>query len=86
MGSVRDGGHIAAVRAFDAEPERGIHVDQVRVSDYARNQAALQRLADMVASGALTLRVAETVPPASAGAAQQRLHAGGVRGRLVIVF
>ncbi|HEY1296155.1 MAG TPA: NADP-dependent oxidoreductase [Chloroflexota bacterium] len=86
LGAVRDGGHIAAVRAFDGEPERGIHVHQVRVSDYARNQAALQRLADMVASGALTLRVAETVPPASAGAAQQRLHLGGVRGRLVIVF
>jgi NADPH:quinone reductase-like Zn-dependent oxidoreductase len=86
LGCVRDGGHIAAVRAFDAEPERGIHVHQVRVSDYAQNQAALQGLADMVASGKLTLRVAETVPPSQAGAAQQRLHAGGVRGRLVIVF
>lgn len=86
LGAVRDGGHVAAVRAFDGEPERGIHVHQVRVSDYAHNQAALQQLADMVSAGALTLRVAKTVPPSEAGAAQQRLHSGGVRGRLVIVF
>jgi NADPH:quinone reductase-like Zn-dependent oxidoreductase len=86
LGAVRDGGHIAAVRAFDGEPERGIHVDQVRVSDYARNQVALQQLADMVAAGTLTLRVAETVAPSEAGTAQQKLRQGGVRGRLVIVF
>jgi NADPH:quinone reductase-like Zn-dependent oxidoreductase len=86
LGAIRDGGHIAAVRAFDGEPERGIHVDQVRVSDYARNQAALQQLADMVAAGTLSLRVCETVAPSEAGAAQQKLRNGGVRGRLVIVF
>jgi NADPH:quinone reductase-like Zn-dependent oxidoreductase len=86
LGAVHDGGHIACVRAFDGEPERGIHVDQVRVSDYARNQAALQGLADMVAAGTLTLRVSETVAPSDAGTAQQKLRNGGVRGRLVIVF
>jgi NADPH:quinone reductase len=86
LAAIRDGGHIASVRAFEGEAERGIHVDQVRVSDYAHNQAALQRLADMVASGSITLRVAETVPPSQAGEAQQKLSAGGVRGRLVIVF
>ena len=83
---IRDGGHLASVRAFDGEPERGIHVHQVRVSDYAQNQAALQRLADMVASGQITLRVAETFPPERAAEAQQKLNAGGVRGRLLIVF
>jgi NADPH:quinone reductase-like Zn-dependent oxidoreductase len=86
VGAVRDGGHVAAVRAFEGEPERGINLHQVRVSDYARNQAALQRLADMVASGQLTLRVAQTFPPSGAAEAQQKLDAGGVRGRLLIVF
>ncbi|MBV9579537.1 MAG: NADP-dependent oxidoreductase [Chloroflexi bacterium] len=86
LACVRDGGQIACVRAFDGEPERGIRVHQVRVSDYAQNQAALQGLADLVATGKLTLRVAETFPPSSAGVAQQKLQAGGVRGRLVIVF
>jgi NADPH2:quinone reductase len=86
LGAVRDGGHVAAVRVFGAQPERGIRVDRVSVSEYAHNQAALQGLADMVAAGKLTLRVAETFPPAAAAQAQQKLSAGGVRGRLVIVF
>jgi NADPH:quinone reductase len=46
----------------------------------------LQALADQVASGLLTLRVAETFPPSAAGEAQKKLNAGGVRGRLVILF
>jgi NADPH2:quinone reductase len=86
LGAVRDGGHVAVVRAFDGEPERGIHIHQVRVSDYAHNQSALQRLADMVASRQLTLRVAQTFPASAATEAQQMLSAGGVRGRLLIVF
>jgi NADPH:quinone reductase-like Zn-dependent oxidoreductase len=86
LGAVRDGGKIATVRAFEGDSERGISIEHVRVSDYARNQAALQRLADLVAAGQLTLRVAETFPPERAGEAQQKLQAGGVRGRLVIVF
>jgi NADPH:quinone reductase-like Zn-dependent oxidoreductase len=86
LGAVRDGGKVAVVRAFEGDLERGISVEHVRVSDYARNQAALQRLADLVASGHLTLRVAETFPPERAGEAQAKLLGGGVRGRLVIVF
>ena len=86
LAAIRDGGHLACVRGFEGQPERGIHVHQVRVSEYAHNQAALQKLADMVKSGALTLRVAETFPPSRAAEAQQKLQVGGVRGRLVIVF
>lgn len=86
FGVIRDGGQLAAVRAFDGDAERNITIHQVRVSDYAHNQAALQRLVDMVASGQLTLRVAETFPPERAAEAQKKLSAGGVRGRLLIVF
>ncbi|HEX8967432.1 MAG TPA: NADP-dependent oxidoreductase [Chloroflexota bacterium] len=86
LAAVRDNGQVASVRPFDGEPERGIRIHHVRVSDYARNQAALQRLADMVAAGQVTLRVAEVVPPERAAEAQQRLQAGGTRGRLVIQF
>jgi NADPH2:quinone reductase len=84
--AVRDDGKIAVVRAFDGESERGISVDHVRVSDYARNQAALQGLADLVSQGKLTLRVAETFEAERCGEAHARLHAGGIRGRLVILF
>ena len=84
--AVRDGGALAAVRAFEGQSERGIAIQQVRVANYLQNQAALARLGNQVAAGKLTLRVAETFPPERAGEAQQKLDAGGVRGRLVIVF
>ncbi|HEY5273414.1 MAG TPA: NADP-dependent oxidoreductase [Acidimicrobiales bacterium] len=86
LGAVRDGGKIAAVRLFAGEPERDIAIIQVRVSDYAENQVALDALGRLAESGALTLRVADTFPPERAAKAQERLSAGGVRGRLVITF
>lgn len=84
--AVRDGGALAAVRPFEGETERDITVHLVRVAEYAENTAALDSLARLVAEGKLTLRVAETYPPERTGEAQARLEAGGVRGRLVIVF
>ncbi len=84
--AVRDGGGLAAVRAFAGETERGITVHQVRVTEYAHNGAALEALGRLVAQKKLTLRVAETFPPERAAEAHRRLEAGGVRGRLVIVF
>jgi NADPH:quinone reductase len=84
--AIRDGGQLAAVRAFDGQPERGITIHPVRVSDYAHNQEALRRLSSLAAAGDLHLRVAETLPPERAGEAHRKLAAGGIRGRLVIVF
>lgn len=84
--AVHDGGKLACVRPFGGESERGIEVHQVLVSDYAHNQAALERLGRLAGEGKLTLRVAETFPPDRAGDAHRRLEAGGTRGRLVIVF
>jgi NADPH:quinone reductase-like Zn-dependent oxidoreductase len=84
--AIRDGGRLAAVRPFTGEPERGIRIQLVRVSEYLRNQPALDGLGRLVAAGKLTLRVAETFPPERAADAQRKLEAGGVRGRLVIVF
>ena len=86
LGAIRDRGQVAAVRLFVGEPEREITVSQIRVSDYAENQAALDALGRLAESGGLTLRVAETFPPERAADAQQRLATGGVRGRLLIEF
>ncbi len=86
LAAIRDGGGLAAVRGFEGEPERGINVYQVRVSDYLQNHDALDKLGRLVEAGKLTLRVAETFPPERAAEAQEKLAAGGVRGRLVIVF
>ena len=86
LGAIKDRGQVAAVRLFSGEPEREITVSQVRVSDYAENQAALEALGRLAESGGLTLRVAEMFPPERAADAQQKLTAGGVRGRLLIAF
>jgi NADPH2:quinone reductase len=86
LAAIRDGGAIAAVRAFEGQPERGITVHQVRVTEYLENHEALDKLRELVEAGKLTLRVAETFPPERAAEAQEKLNAGGVRGRLVIVF
>lgn len=84
--AVRDGGAVAAVRRFRGESERGIRVLHVMVSEYARNGAALAELGELAGAGRLTLRVAATFRPEQAAEAHRRLEAGGVRGRLVIVF
>ena len=84
--AIRDGGRLATVRGFAGPSERAITIFPVRVVEYLHNQAALEQLGQLVAAGTLTLRVAETFPPERVAEAQRTLEAGGVRGRLVIVF
>jgi NADPH:quinone reductase-like Zn-dependent oxidoreductase len=86
LATIRDGGGLAAVRAFEGETERGIKIHQVRVAEYARRQGALARLGELASLGKLNLRVAETFPPERVAEAHVKLAAGGVRGRLVVVF
>lgn len=85
--AVRDGGGFATVRGFrdDAAP-RGITIHEVWVREYLEHRAALDRLREQAESGAVTLRVADTVPAERASETHARLEAGGVRGRLVIVW
>ncbi len=84
--AIRHGGGLAAVRAFEGETERDISIHQIRVTDYAENQDALDGLRRLVEAEKLTLRVAEILPLERVGEAHQRLAVGGVRGRLVISF
>ena len=84
--AIRDGGKLATVRGFAGPSERGITIEPVFVASYVLNHEALDRLGQLVAKGRLTLRVAETFPPERAADAQQKMAAGGTRGRLVIVF
>jgi len=86
LAAIRDSGGLAVVRGYEGEPERGITVHQVRVGTYAENQAALESLGQLVAQKKLTPRVAETFTPERTAEAHKKLEAGGVRGRLVIVF
>ena len=84
--AVRDDGRIVCVRPFDGEVERGISALPVSVREYSTESEKLGSLAECVSRGALSLRVAETFALERAAEAHQRLEAGGVRGRLVLVF
>jgi NADPH:quinone reductase len=86
LGAVRDGGGFAVVRGFGGSTERGIAVHDGWVSSYAREWDKLDELRRLAASGDIALRVARTYAPEDAGDAHRALEAGGVRGRLVIMF
>jgi D-arabinose 1-dehydrogenase-like Zn-dependent alcohol dehydrogenase len=85
--AIRDGGQIAVVRGWDdSDPERGIQVRQVMVRDVLERTEWLDELRRMAYEGKLQLRVAGEYPPEQVAEAQQRMAAGGLRGRAVIVF
>ena len=86
--AVRDGGRIATLRGFDGGggQNRGITFFPVFVRNYATENDKLNELRDLAEQGALTLRVARTLPAEGAPQAHRLLEAGGVRGRLVLEF
>lgn len=84
--AVRDGGQLLAVRPFQGETERDITIGLVLVGNHLHEGKRIAALADLVAEGVLTLRIAEVLPAERAAEAHRRLDAGGVRGRLVLTF
>lgn len=86
LGAIRDGGGLAVVHGPQGATERGITEHVVWVTSYAREWDKLDELRRLAESGAVTLRVAHTYPPENAADAHRALEAGGVRGRLVIMF
>lgn len=86
--AVRDGGRVATLRGYEGGEieSRGITFSPVFVRNYARAHNKLNGLRDLAERGALTLRVARTLPAAEAPEAHRLLEAGGVRGRLVLEF
>jgi NADPH2:quinone reductase len=84
--AVKDGGVVTTVRGYRGDGQRDVRVLPVMVREYAEQAEALDRLREQVEKGELTLRVAHTYPAADAAEAHRRLEAGGVRGRLVLVF
>lgn len=81
-----DGGGLAVVRGWERPAERGITIHRTMVATFAREPGALDGLRRLAEEGALTLRVADVLPPERAAEAHRRLEAGGVRGRLVLTF
>ncbi|WP_104524494.1 NADP-dependent oxidoreductase [Blastococcus atacamensis] len=84
--AVRDGGAVATVRGYRGNGQRNLRFFPTLVRKVAEDRAALDRLRQQVEDGVLTLRVARTFPAEQAADAHRMLEAGGVRGRLVLIF
>ena len=82
LDAIRAGGAFAAFVGTGPVPLRGIRVVPVTIH---ADGAALTALSRLATAEKLTLRVADTYPLAEAAKAHERLQAGGVRGRLVLV-
>ncbi len=87
FGAMRDGGRIVVVRGWQPEStERGIEVKAIMVSTVLERTDWLEQLRQSASAGRLQLRVAAEYPPEQAAQAQRMMDAGGLRGRVVIVF
>jgi NADPH:quinone reductase-like Zn-dependent oxidoreductase len=85
--AIRHGGGLAVVRGWDGGPsERDIAIAEVRVRTVLDRTDWLDELRDHAAAGRIALRVAAELPPERAAEAQRLMHAGGLRGRALIVF
>lgn len=86
--AIRDGGGIAVVCGWDdgGDPERGIEVHALRVATVLERTDWLEELRAEASAGRLQLRVAGEYPPERTGEAHEIMDAGGLRGRVVIVF
>jgi NADPH:quinone reductase len=82
LDAVRARGAFAAFVGTGPVPLRGIRVVPVTIH---ADGPALTALSGLAAAGKLELRVAGTYPLAVAAEAHERLQAGGMRGRLVLV-
>jgi NADPH:quinone reductase len=85
--AIADGGSMGVVRGWKPdETERGIVVRQVAVSQALERTDWLENLRQLASEGRIPLRVVGEYPPDRVADAQQVMDAGGLRGRVVIVF
>ncbi|ORB75471.1 NADP-dependent oxidoreductase [Mycobacterium scrofulaceum] len=84
--AVRDGGAVTSARQHVGASERAISWRVVSVTEHTTRTDVLNTLRDLADAGALTLRVADSLPAERAADAHRRLEAGGLRGRLVLTW
>jgi NADPH2:quinone reductase len=85
--AITDSGSMVVVRGWKPdETERGIVVKQVMVADALERTDWLEDLRRLASEGHIPLRVVGEYPPDRVAEAQQVMDAGGLRGRVVIVF
>ena len=87
FGAIRDRGIMVVVRGWKPDrTEREIKVKQILVDTVLERTDWLEELRRLASEHRLQLRVAGEYPPERAGEAQRATDAGGLRGRIVIVF
>jgi NADPH2:quinone reductase len=89
FGAVKDGGSQVVVRGWPkerGEAPRGIKIHPIFVSTVLERTDWLEDLRVLASKGKITLEVAGEYPPERAADAQRVMGAGGLRGRVVIVF
>ena len=84
--AIRNGGGWAVVRNQQDDTERRIVRHNVSVGARMTDTEALRRLAELAGAGDLPTTIAGTYLPEQAADAHRRQAAGGVRGRLLILF
>lgn len=93
--AIRNGGGLLVVRGWDADntvtplhevEERGIRVHPHVITPELQRTGLLEALRELGSAGRLKLRVARELPPENAAQAHRLMEAGGLRGRVVIVF
>ncbi len=86
VAAIRDGGAATSARQHVGSSERAIRWHVVSVDQHTTRTEVLATLRDLAEAGALTLRVAGTLPAEQAAEAHRLLEAGGLRGRLVLTW
>lgn len=83
---VKDGGGIVSLRGnYKIEDER-LRVLNVSVMKGMLDNATMQRIADLISSGGLVPRVAQTLNFRDAAEGHRLTEQGGMRGRIVLTF
>lgn len=83
---VKDGGQVAAVRAWEYEPPRGIRVVPVWVRDYVDRADLQDELRASAERGEFIPCEVVEMDASQAPEAHRRMEAGGIRGRIVLTF
>ncbi|MFY9231259.1 MAG: zinc-binding dehydrogenase [Candidatus Nanopelagicales bacterium] len=85
-GAIADNGRMVALQGWAGPVERGIQLHRIFVAGWAEDTERMEALVSMVESGVLSLRVFDVMPAERAAEAHERMHRGGIRGRIVLTF
>lgn len=84
--AIADNGHMVVLQGWSGPTERGIELHLIFVAGWAEDTSRMERLVEQVEEGVLSIRLLDVLPAGDAARAHARMHAGGIRGRIVLDF